>query len=101
MASYIPKSIDGGDSVAPTLEAVREQADRSAIAYRLWLACGDGEPKTPYTLRDEADYLRDLIYLRSSPWLCREDLSHPQTNGTALEMIIIRTESTRTYIGAI
>jgi hypothetical protein len=54
----------GGDSVAQTPETVREQADRSAIAYRLWLAYGDGEPRTPYTSRDEADPLRDLISLR-------------------------------------
>jgi hypothetical protein len=49
-ASYIPKSIDRGDSVTQTPETVREQADRSAIAYRLWLACGDGEPRNPIHL---------------------------------------------------
>ena len=45
-ASYIPKSIDGGEPVAQTPETVQEQEDRSAIAYHFWLACGDGEPRT-------------------------------------------------------
>jgi hypothetical protein len=44
--SYIPKSIDGDEPVAQTSETVREQEDRSTIAYHFWLACGDGEPRT-------------------------------------------------------
>jgi hypothetical protein len=46
-ASYIPKSIDGGESVAQTAETVREQENKSAIARHFWLACGDGEPEDP------------------------------------------------------
>jgi len=48
----------GGEPVAQTSETVREQEDRSVIAYHVWLACGDGEPRTPYTSTDEADHLR-------------------------------------------
>ena len=41
-ASYIPKSLDAVNSVAQIPETAREQADRSAVAYRFWLACGVG-----------------------------------------------------------
>src|SRR5271170_1716170 len=99
-ASYIPKSIDGGEPVAQTPETVQEQEDRSAIAYYFWLACGDGEPRILY-VNGRSRPFTDLIYLRSSLWLCREDLSHSQTNGTALEMITIHTESTQIHFGAV
>src|SRR5947209_8378831 len=99
-ASYIPKSIDGTESVAQIQEKVQQQGDRSAIAYHFWLAVMV-ESRGPHTSQGTKPTIYDdLIYLKSSLWLCREDL-HLQTNRTALVMIGIHTASTRTQFGAI